>query len=145
MDVLTKHIQDVVPKCVLFVDDIVLIRKSWEDVNGKLKMCREALESNAFHLNRNKIEYIECRFNKRQTNNNLKVKIEEHIIYQRCQVYDILDKLYKVMERLMGMSCTRFRLGGWNKQMSQESIMIIRYLISLKGKFCQMAIRPVMF
>ena len=43
-------------------------------------MWRETLKSKDFHLSRNKIEYMECKFNKRQTNNNLEVKIGEHII-----------------------------------------------------------------
>ena len=33
-----------------------------------------------FRLNRNKTEYMEYKFKKRQTNDNLKVKIGEHII-----------------------------------------------------------------
>ena len=80
LDVLTKHIQDTMPKCMLFANDIVLIAKSQEDVNGKLEMWREALESKGFHLSRNKTEYMECKFNKRPTNNNLEVKIGEYVI-----------------------------------------------------------------
>ena len=33
-----------------------------------------------FSFNKNKIEYLECNFNKRQTNNDLEVKIGEYII-----------------------------------------------------------------
>ena len=65
---------------MLIVDDIVLIEKSWEDVSYKLEVWKEALESKGFHLSRNKIEYMKCKFRKRQTNNDLEVKIEEHII-----------------------------------------------------------------
>ena len=38
------------------------------------------MESKGFRLSRNKTKYIKCKFNKRQTNNNLEVKIEEYII-----------------------------------------------------------------
>ena len=67
-------------KCILFTDDIILIEESRKDVNYKLKEWKEALELKDFHLNRNKIEYIECKFNKRQSNNDLKVKIGKRII-----------------------------------------------------------------
>ena len=77
---LIGHIQDAVPKCMLFAYDIVLTENSREEVNCKLEMWREALESKGFRLSRNKTEYIECEFNKRQTNNDLEVKIGDHII-----------------------------------------------------------------
>ena len=48
-----------------FINDIVLIGESRENVNCKLEMWREALESNGFHLSRNKIEYMEYKFNER--------------------------------------------------------------------------------
>ena len=80
LDVLTGHIQDVVPKCILFIDDIVLKRESQEDVNCKIGMCREVLQSKSFCLSRSKTEDMKCKFNKRQINNNLKVKIGEQII-----------------------------------------------------------------
>ena len=65
---------------MFFTDDIVLIEESREDVNCKLEMWREALESKGFCLSKNKMEYMKCKFNKRQTNNNLEMKIGEHII-----------------------------------------------------------------
>ena len=64
-------------KCTLFADDVVLIEESWKDVNCQLEIWRETLESKDFRLSRNRIEYIECKFNKRQTNDNLDVKIGE--------------------------------------------------------------------
>ena len=65
---------------MLFIDDIVLIKESQEEVNCKLERWREALESKGFLLSRNKKEYMECKFNKKQTNNDLEVKIGEHVI-----------------------------------------------------------------
>ena len=80
LDVLTRHIQDVVLKHMLFVNDIVLLEESQKEVNCKLEVRKEALELKGFCLSRTKIEYIECKFNKRQTNNDLEVKIKEYII-----------------------------------------------------------------
>ena len=43
LEVLTEHIQEPVPWCVLFTDDIVLMGESREDLNKKLDLWREAL------------------------------------------------------------------------------------------------------
>jgi hypothetical protein len=62
MDELTKDIQDDVPWCMLFVDDIALIDESRECVNTKLELWRSTLESKGFKLSRSKTEYMECEF-----------------------------------------------------------------------------------
>ncbi|KAL4204701.1 hypothetical protein AMTRI_Chr01g111220 [Amborella trichopoda] len=50
MDNLTKHLQDEIPWCMLFADDIVLIEETQNDVNTKLELWRNALESKGFKL-----------------------------------------------------------------------------------------------
>ena len=65
LKVLIEHIQDAILKCLFFANDIILIEESRENVNCKIEMWRETLESKDFHLSRNNIEYMECKFNKR--------------------------------------------------------------------------------
>ena len=48
MDELTRHMQDEVPWCMLFIDDIVLAAKTKVEVNAKLELWRKALESKEF-------------------------------------------------------------------------------------------------
>ena len=74
LDVLIKHIQDLVPQCMLFTNNIVLIEESREELNGKLELWRKALEAHG------KTKYMEYMFSKRCTNSNLKVKIEDNTI-----------------------------------------------------------------
>ncbi|PKA53806.1 ubiquitin-protein ligase E3 C [Apostasia shenzhenica] len=62
MEVMTRHIQDEVPWCMLFTDDIVLIEKTKEGAKAKLELWRNALESKGLHLSRSKTEYMECTF-----------------------------------------------------------------------------------
>ena len=43
MDELTKYIQDGVPWCMLFANNIVLVDETTRGVNAKLEIWREAL------------------------------------------------------------------------------------------------------
>ena len=50
MDGLTKLIQEEVPKCKLFADDIVLANETRSEVNAKLEIWQDALEVKGFRL-----------------------------------------------------------------------------------------------
>jgi len=60
IDELTREIQEEVPWCVLFTDDIVLIDETRGGLNGKLEWWRHRLESRGFRLSRTKTEYLRC-------------------------------------------------------------------------------------
>ena len=45
LDVLTEHIQELAPRCMLFADAVVLLGESREEVNGRLETWRQALEA----------------------------------------------------------------------------------------------------
>jgi hypothetical protein len=59
---LTCAIQETMPWCMLFADDIVLIDEIKFGVNAKVEMWRHTLESNGFRIKRSKTEYMECKF-----------------------------------------------------------------------------------
>jgi len=63
MDELIREIQDELPRCVLFADDIVLINETREGLNNKLEQWRRNLESKGFRLNKSKIKYPNRWFN----------------------------------------------------------------------------------
>jgi len=52
MDELTREIQDEVPWCASFADDIVVIDETRDGVNDKLEKWRHTLESSDFGLSR---------------------------------------------------------------------------------------------
>ena len=62
MDKLTKGIQDELPWCTLFADDIILIDETKDEVNDKLKRWKHTLESKSFRVSRSKIKYLHCGF-----------------------------------------------------------------------------------
>ncbi|VFQ78699.1 unnamed protein product [Cuscuta campestris] len=80
MDVLTQGVQDRVPWCMLFADDIVLIDDTREGLNDKLELWRLALETKGFRISRNKTEYMECRFSGRDTESEVEVRIDSHLV-----------------------------------------------------------------
>ena len=51
---------------MLFADDIVLVDKTREGVNGKLERWRHTLESRGFVVSRSKTEYLHCCFSGRE-------------------------------------------------------------------------------
>jgi Reverse transcriptase (RNA-dependent DNA polymerase) len=57
---ITKDIQGNIPWCILFVDDVVLIDKSKIEIDQKLELWRQTLESKYFRLSRTKTEYMRC-------------------------------------------------------------------------------------
>ena len=66
MDKLTRAIQDEIPWCMLFADDIVLVDETRAGVNTKLELWGQTLESRGFRLSRAKTEYMECKFSKQR-------------------------------------------------------------------------------
>ena len=68
MDEITKSIHEDIPWCMLFVNDIVLIDETKEEVNKKLELWRQTLEARRFRLSRLKTKYMECNFGKRKNN-----------------------------------------------------------------------------
>jgi hypothetical protein len=62
VDELTFAIQEVVPWCMLFANNIVLIDETKTGVNAKLELWQQTLESKGFKISRSKTKYIKCKF-----------------------------------------------------------------------------------
>jgi hypothetical protein len=64
MNEITNDIQEDIPWCMLFVDDVVLIDENMIGVNQKLELWRQTLKSKGFRLSRTKTKYMRCQFSK---------------------------------------------------------------------------------
>ncbi|XP_021995201.1 uncharacterized protein LOC110892339 [Helianthus annuus] len=62
LDELSKLIQETVPWCVLFVDDIVLIVETKQCLNVRVEEWRVALEGKGLRISQSKTEYLHCDF-----------------------------------------------------------------------------------
>ncbi|KAK9139509.1 hypothetical protein Scep_009190 [Stephania cephalantha] len=54
------HIQEDISWCMLFAD--ILVDETKDEVNRKLELWRNTLESKGFKLSRTKTEYVHCEF-----------------------------------------------------------------------------------
>ncbi|GJV88104.1 retrovirus-related pol polyprotein LINE-1 [Tanacetum coccineum] len=64
LDELSQGIQESIPWCMIFADDIVLIAESAEGLNNRIEKWREALEDNGLRVSREKSEYLRCDFDR---------------------------------------------------------------------------------
>ena len=80
IDKITRHLQEEVPWCMLFADDIVLIDETKEGLNLKLNRWVDALESNGFKISRIKTEYMKCNFNNSEDPDEEPIKISNQVV-----------------------------------------------------------------
>ncbi|KAL6498970.1 hypothetical protein OROGR_028148 [Orobanche gracilis] len=81
MDELTREIQNSVPWCMMFADDIVLIDETKVGVQQKLELWRDTLEAQSFSLNRSKNEYMECRFSDNSDREAEMITFDEKVVH----------------------------------------------------------------
>ena len=92
MDELTTHIQEEIPWCLLFANDIMLLDESRDSMNAKLKRWRESLKSKGFKASRTKMEYMVCNFSRHIESAKTIVRIEDHKIPQ-SDSFQYLDSI----------------------------------------------------
>lgn len=98
---------------MLFTDDIVLIDETRDGVNGKLEASRQNLESKAFRLSRTETEYVECKFNNVTHEDNVKIRLDTHVIQKRGGF--TLHKSIIQGNKDIKEDTTHFICAGWMK------------------------------
>ena len=109
MDELTKAIQDEIPWCILFADDIVLIDET--RTNVKLELWRQTLESQSFRLSRAKTEYMECKFSKQGIRDYSIIRLDDKK-YRCAVILNTWVLLSKKMGRSIVMSTIESKSAG---------------------------------
>ncbi|GJZ61822.1 retrovirus-related pol polyprotein LINE-1 [Tanacetum coccineum] len=81
LDELSQGIQESIPWCMIFADDIVLIAESAEGLNNRIEKWREALEDNVLQVSREKIKYLRCDFGRYKVlHQEVNIRIEDRIL-----------------------------------------------------------------
>ena len=142
MDELTRHIQEDVPWCMLFADDIVLVDESRQGINKKLELWRDTLEPKGLRISRNKTEYVHCRFSTTNTgeadeggvflgNEGIQQKESFKYLGSILQADGDIDK--DIAHRIQA---------GWTKWRSASGVLCDKKIsLALKGKFYKRAVR----
>ncbi len=143
IDEVTRPIQEEVPWCMLFADDIVLVDETRTGVNAKLEQWRQRLESRGFKLSRSKTEYLECRFGSQVGTNDGVVRLDgKDLTMSDCFKYlgSIIQKNGDIDQDV----AHRIK-SGWVKWRAATGVLCDRSIpLKLKGKFYRTAIRPVL-
>ncbi|GJZ93956.1 ataxia telangiectasia mutated family protein [Tanacetum coccineum] len=81
LDELLRGIQESIPWCMIFADDIVLIAESAEGLNNRIEKWREALEDNGLRVSREKTEYLRCDFGRYEVlHQEVNIRIRDQIL-----------------------------------------------------------------
>ncbi|XP_070025044.1 uncharacterized protein [Nicotiana sylvestris] len=139
LDALTHHIQREVPWCMLFIDDIVLIDESRVDVNDRLEVWRQDLESKGFKLSRAKTEYLECKFSSEPGEVDVDVRLESPLIPSRGS----FKYLGSVIQGGEIDEDVKYRISvGWIKwRLASGALCYKRVPPLFKGKFYKVVVR----
>ncbi|GJW58458.1 retrovirus-related pol polyprotein LINE-1 [Tanacetum coccineum] len=124
LDKLSRGIQESIPWCLIFADDIVLVSKTPEGLNERLEQWRETLENKGPRVSMEKTKYMRCDFNNNENDQNeeAEIRIGEdilrpnesfkylgYVIHKSDKIKDDLkEKFYRVVIRpamLYGSKC----------------------------------------
>ncbi|KAL6564650.1 hypothetical protein OROMI_016100 [Orobanche minor] len=143
MDELTRGIQNDVPWCMMFADDIVLIDETKVGVQQKLELWRDTLEARGFRLSRSKTEYMECRFSDNSDREAERITFDGKVVHGST-FFRYLGSIIQKDGELDGDVAHRIK-AGWLKWKSATGILCDPDMPHrLKGKFYRTAIRPAL-
>ncbi|XP_070055460.1 uncharacterized protein [Nicotiana tomentosiformis] len=143
MDALAHHIQEEVPWCKLFADDIVLIDEARCGVKEMLEVWRWTLESKGFKLSRTKIKYVECKFSGGSGEAGMDVRLASKIIPKKRSFKFLGSVIHGDGEIDEDVT---YRIGvRWMKWRLASGVLCDKKSPSkLKGKFYRAVVTPAM-
>jgi hypothetical protein len=131
-----------IPWCMLFADDVVLIDESRIEVNQKLKLWRQTLESKGFRLRRIKTEYMRCQFSGGNSDDG-DASLDERIISMN-ETFRYSGSMLQSDREIDENISHRIR-AGWVKLRQTSGVLCDKKVPNkLKDKFYRTAIRPTM-
>ncbi|GJZ80896.1 retrovirus-related pol polyprotein LINE-1, partial [Tanacetum coccineum] len=81
LDEISRGIQEDIPWCMIFADDIVLIAELAEGLNSRLEKWKKALEDKGLRISRDKTEYLRCDFGRYEVvHQEVEIRIRDQIL-----------------------------------------------------------------
>nr|GEY30296.1 retrovirus-related Pol polyprotein LINE-1 [Tanacetum cinerariifolium] len=145
LDELSRGIQEDIPWCLIFADDIVLVSESTEGLNTRLENWRKVLEDNGLRVSREKTEYLRCDFGIGEIalNEEVDIRIGEKILQPKDSFRYLGSMLHK--SGRIDEDVTNRIKAAWMKWRAATGVLCDRNVpLKLKGKFYRVAVRPAM-
>ncbi|KAH0664891.1 hypothetical protein KY285_026097 [Solanum tuberosum] len=143
MDELTRSIQERVPWCMLFADDIVLIDETRDRVDARLEVWRQTLESKGFRLSRTKTEYVGCKFSDALDEADGDVRLATQIIPKK-ESFKYLGSVIQGSGDIDDDVTHRIGV-AWMKWRLASGVLCDKKIPPrLKGKFYRVVVRPAL-
>nr|GFB11239.1 retrovirus-related Pol polyprotein LINE-1 [Tanacetum cinerariifolium] len=129
LDELSRGIQENIPWCMIFADDIVLIAESTERLNNKLESWRKTLEDNGLRL-----EYLRCDFGRYEVvHQEMDIRIRDQIL-QPKESFTYLSSVLHRSGRIVDDMAHRLR-AGWMKWRAASGVLCDKRIpLKLNGK-----------
>ncbi|XP_074346270.1 uncharacterized protein LOC141685045 [Apium graveolens] len=142
-EICTRGIQDDVPWCIFFADDIVIINEKKSKINEKLEQWRVILETSGLRVSHSKTEYTWCNFSNEPDEEGVDVRIGEHLLVPKESFKYLGSMIHK--NGKIDADVTHRIQSGWLKwRTALEVLCDKKILLKLKGRFYRMAIRPAL-
>ncbi|GJW87601.1 retrovirus-related pol polyprotein LINE-1 [Tanacetum coccineum] len=145
LDELSRGIQESIPWCLIFADDIVLVSDTPDGLNRRLEQWREMLENKGLRVSRKKTKYMRCDFNRNENDQNEEavIRFGKHILEPK-ESFRYLGSVIHKSGRIEDDVTHRIQ-AGWLKWRAATGILCDKNVpLKLKGKFYRVAIRAAM-
>ncbi|XP_076909032.1 uncharacterized protein LOC143566145 [Bidens hawaiensis] len=136
-------IQETLPWCMMFADDIVLVAERIQDLNVRLEEWRTTLEKKDLKISRSKTEYLNYDFGGVNDNEDIQITIEGQVVPQVTK-FKYLGSFVQSDGDLDSDVAHRVQVGWYRWRAATGVLCDRRFPTKLKEQFYKVAVRPTM-